>query len=138
MSQNATAQVAMEYLIVFSMAFFMIIPLIIIFNTQTNNMEDDIEAAQLTKLTAELIDAAEEVYFLGTPSQKQLTINFPTSILNITIENNGIVVYVERGGEVYPVYQDTLVNLTGTLRNSPGQRYVKIVAQENEVLITDE
>lgn len=136
--RNATGQVAMEYLIVFTMAFFMTIPLIIIFSVQTNNMQSDIAGAQLNKMASELVDAAEKVYFLGSPSQKVIEVTFPTGIDNITIESNSLVFYMRGENYDYVHYEDTLVNLTGSLRSDSGVRPVKVVALGDEVQITDE
>ncbi|MBN1175431.1 hypothetical protein JXA48_02190 [Candidatus Woesearchaeota archaeon] len=135
--RSSSGQVAMEYLIVFLMAFFMTMPLIIIFYTQSNNFEDDISVAQANKLTSELIDAAEEVYFLGSPSQKTVDVTFPNGLQEITIESNSLILNMTSKGDDYLVYGDTLVNLTGILRTSPGRRPVKVVATGTGVQITD-
>lgn len=136
--RDATGQVAMEYLIVFTMAFFMTIPLIIIFAVQSNNMQSDIAGAQLNKLAVEIVNAAEEVYFLGSPSQKTLTVMFPNGINSVTIESNSLVFNMSGENYDYMHYEDTLVNLTGSLRADSGSREVKIIALGDEVRITDE
>lgn len=128
----------MEYLIVFSMAFLMTIPLIILFSVQTNNMKSDISNAQLSKLTSKIMDASEEVYYLGPPSKKVLEISFPNKIKNITIEPHALSIYVWRDKSVYSFYEDTLLNLTGSLRNSPGTRTVSVIATNSGVEISDE
>ena len=136
--RNATGQVAMEYLIVFSMAFFMTIPLIVIFAVQTNNMQSDIAGAQLNKMSAELVDAAERVYYLGSPSQEVIEVTFPKGIESITVEPNSLVFNMRAEGYDYVHYEDTAINLTGSLRPDSGVRPVKIIALGDEVQITDE
>lgn len=134
---DSTGQVAMEYLIVFTMAFFMTIPLIIIFSVQTNNMQSDIAGAQLNKMASEIIDAAEEVYYLGSPSQKTLEVTFPRGLRDVVVEPNSLVFYMWGESYNYTHYEDTLVNLTGSLRSSTGVRPVKVIATSTGVMITD-
>ncbi len=75
----------MEYLVIFSITFVLIIPLIIIFVAQTQNMQEDITNAQLDKISSEIHDAALEVLFMGPPSQKTIRVSFPAGIQSIDL-----------------------------------------------------
>ncbi len=78
-------QVSMEYLIVMGFIFMMIIPLVVIFMQENDNMERDIAIASASKISKELIDAAEEIYYKGPPSKTTIKVNFPKRIINVTI-----------------------------------------------------
>ena len=127
-------QVAMEYLIVFAMAFVMLIPLVLIFATQSENIKSDITAAQLEKLSSELADAAQEVYYMGTPAQKTVQIVFPDRIRGITIQNRLILIDVAGSDYEYQFVKETTINLTGSLGTFSGPHFVVIKATDNGVV----
>ena len=132
------AQVAMEYVMVFGVAFFLTLPLIILFFAQTQNMESDIAGAQLLKASREIMDAVEEVYFMGEPAQKTIVVTFPDTISSVSVDQHSIHYVIEAGGQERDHYTDTLVNLTGSLKTHGGMHTVRIRAQGGTVDVTDD
>ena len=59
------AQISMEYLIIFAVAFSMTIPLVIIYARQTGNIQADVTQAQMYKVASKISDYAEQVYYMG-------------------------------------------------------------------------
>ncbi|MGM5481395.1 MAG: hypothetical protein ACQESE_03210 [Nanobdellota archaeon] len=134
---SARGQIAMEYLIIFSITFFMIIPLILIFITQTSTLESNIVNAQLEKLSNEIIDTSKEVYYLGEPSQKTIRVTFPDQIQSVAITDYGLVFTVNNDGTIYEFTKESTLNLTGSIQSFEGVHVMKIKAQEENVLIVD-
>ena len=62
------AQAAMEYLLVGSLITLIIIPTIYVFYSYSKSSNKEIEQSQLNKVGTDMVDVAEQVYFLGEPS----------------------------------------------------------------------
>lgn len=130
-------QVSLEYLVIFSISFVLIIPLIIIFVTQTQNMQEDITNAQLDKLSSEIHDAALEVYFMGPPAQKTIRVSFPAGIQAIELESYGMVFHMQVTELEYEFIKETDVNLTGTLKTFEGTHIIIVRSEGTHVDIQD-
>jgi uncharacterized protein (UPF0333 family) len=131
------AQVSMEYLIVFAIAFAMTLPLIVIYGKQTGNIQADVTQAQIYKAASKISDYAEQVYYMGEPSQRTLEITFPAGINNVIINGNLITFSVTTTDLTYDVVKETAANLTGNIKNFEGKHVLTFRAESNFVNITD-
>jgi len=131
------AQVSMEYLIIFSIAFMMILPLIIIYSRQTNNVQADVAQIQVYKVASKISDYSEQVFYMGEPSQRTLYIQFPAGINSVTLKGNLITFNVTTTDLTYLVVKETSANVTGTIRSFPGEHVLILKAQANIVNITE-
>ena len=127
------SQVSMEYLVIFSIAVAMSLPLVIIFVTQTDNIKADIAQSEIQKAAFKIVDYAETVYFIGYPSQKTLIIEFPVGINSVTFDSytntsgyvyHSLSINATTGNHNYLITQDTVANITGSIR--PHQRHIGI------------
>lgn len=134
---SSKAQVSMEYLIIFSIAFMMTLPLIVIYAKQTNNFQADVTQVQIYKLASKISDYSEQVYYMGEPSQRTLNIQFPKGINSVTLNENMIIFNVTTSGLTYDVTKETTANVTGEINNFPGVHIIKFKAENNIVNITD-
>lgn len=137
MKKVRRGQVAMEYLIIFSVAFFMTIPLIVIFASQTNNLQSDIANAQLDKAATQIIDAAEEVYFMGAPAQKTIRVTFPAGITSADVLQHGLLFNMTSATYTYEYLKETAINLTGSIGKFEGPHIIVVRAQEDSVLLNE-
>ena len=131
------AQVSMEYLAIFTIAFMMTIPLVIIYIAQTQNIRADVTNAEAQKIASEIIDGVEEVYYMGAPSQKTLRLDFPEGIKEVHVERNALVFEVVTAELDYNITKDTNANMTGSIGRFSGLHIITFTAQEDEVLISD-
>lgn len=134
---NSRAQVSMEYLIIFGIAFAMTIPLIIIYARQTGNMQADVTQMQIYKAASKISDYAEQVYYMGEPSQRTLYINFPAGINEVRLNGTMIIFNVTTTDLSYQVVKETAANVTGNIKSFEGQHILTFIAQTNVVSITD-
>ena len=130
-------QVAMEYLMIFGLTIALTLPLLIIYVTQTQNMQADITAAQLDKLSFEIASAAKEVYYMGEPAQKTIYITFPANIQSVTIDGKLMIFEIDSAERDYNFYKDVPMNLTGSLRSYEGVHTVVVKAEGAVVNIAD-
>lgn len=131
------AQVAMEYLGIFSLTFFMTLVLIIIFTTQANNIQTDITNAQIDRVANEIGDAVNEVYFMGEPAQKTIRLQFPDGIQTIEVQTRQIIFNISTADLTYQYVKEVETNITGSLQTFEGTHAVVVKAQGNQVVISD-
>lgn len=129
----------MEYLAVIGISMFLIIPMIVAFYHQTTTLEDDIHAAQIEEISLELIEAAEEAYYLGPPTQQKLTLNFPPGVTGVAIHPQSVeFTYTTMNGQsTYIATTDIPVNLTGNLSTHQGRHDVRVEARQHTVKVKD-
>lgn len=127
----------MEYLAVFSVAFLMIMPMIVIYMTQSNNLKQKVVNAQVEKASSTIIDTAEEVHYMGPPTQKTIRVSFPAGITGIDIYQTVLRFNVSLGETQYSIVKEAVTNLTGSLRKEPGPHKLVIKAEETGINIED-
>ncbi|MCC7574592.1 hypothetical protein KO361_03290 [Candidatus Woesearchaeota archaeon] len=130
-------QVSIEYLAIFSVAALMIIPLVIIFASQTNNIEADIAYAQTENALSRIIDSAEEIYFQGPPAKKTLRVQFPKGVDEVIIEPNAVIFVLKTIDGTFEIRKDTSAVLEGTLKSFQGSHLITFQSFENAVYIED-
>jgi hypothetical protein len=132
------SQVSIEYLAIFSIALFMTMPLLVIYFTQTENVQTDIAAAEIEKASSKVIDAAEAVYYMGEPAQKTITVRFPKSVYKVTVAGHNLTFNVSSTERrFYVVEKETIANLNGSIRNFEGPHIITFTAKADIVQITD-
>jgi uncharacterized protein (UPF0333 family) len=138
MGRGKKGQVALEYLMIFSLSVAMTIPLIILFITQSSYLQADISQSQIEKISFELESAAKEVYFLGEPSQKTVELVFPQGIQSVTVESRALVFNVSLAGEFFNIYTDFPMNITGSIRSGDGLHVIAVQATSTGVQFTEQ
>ena len=130
-------QVSIEYLAIFSISALMIIPLVIIFATQTSTIEADISYAQMENAMSRIIDSAEEIYFQGPPAKKTLRVQFPKGIKEISFEEKAIIVTMETIDGNFEIRRETAANIEGQIKTFPGSHILQFESFEDIVYIQD-
>ena len=84
-------QVSIEFLIIVGIAMLMIIPLTLVYFKQSETLNTDIAGTQADKIASEIRDAADEVYYLGPPSKKTITVYMPQEVTAISFYESSII-----------------------------------------------
>ena len=134
---NTQAQISIEFLIVVGIAFLMTIPLILIFYQQSANLNTEITSSQVDKVASEIRDAADEVYYLGSPSKKTVSIYMPEGVQSVSVVNDKIIFFVDSAEGDYEVVKWTVANLTGSIESHRGIHHVSVEAYDTYVDIND-
>jgi len=134
---KSKAQISLEFLIVVGFAFLLTIPLVIIFYKQSENINIALTASQLDKVVSEIRDAADEVYYLGSPSKKTVTVYLPKGVQSISVTANKIVFVVDSPSGDYELVKWSAANLTGSIQTYHGIHHVRVEAFDTYVSITD-
>ena len=135
--KHSRAQVSVEYLIIFGIAFMMTLPLIVIYARQTNNFQADVSQIQIYTIESKISDYAEQVYYMGEPSQRTLYVDFPKGINGVTLSEHLIIFNVTTADLNYDVVKETTANITGSIGHFPGEHIIIFTAQSTAVNVTE-
>ena len=137
MKRGGRAQISMEFLIIVGFAMLMTFPLIIIFYQQSESINIDVVSGQADKIASEIRDAADEVYYLGSPSKKTLIIYLPQEIIGISVSNNNIILDVDSANGDYQIVKSTVGNLSVSIAVFNGIHHISVEAYDSYVLISE-
>ena len=131
------AQISLEYLMVMGFAMLIIIPVILVFFLQTEDIHDNVNLNQARRISRKIVNAAHSVYYVGEPSQTLIEVVMPEKINSINISGRELIFEIETQGGLTDIYEIADMNLTGSLSTDSGRRTVKVEALSNSVRITD-
>ena len=130
------AQVSSEYLIIVGFVVGITIPLMLVYFTFTNDINDQIVATQVDQIARSIVDAADTVYYLGEPSQTSLRVYLPVNIDDAFLNNKALIYKVKSKAGVSDIAYVSAANLTGSLPVSAGVHVVTVKAEENGVVVS--
>lgn len=142
------AQAAIEYLLVGAMVTLIILPTMYIFYAYSQRSNEEIRQSQLSKVGTDIVDVAEQVYYLGEPSKVTIDEVMPEGVIGIEIwENQELVFFLKDGSEIsfrskvnITTNQHCIGRCYGTFTerfHSPGLKSIIIEAKEDHVFIRE-
>ena len=131
------AQIAFEYLFIVGFAFILLIPVIILYFSQSVGIEDEVIGAQGQKVMNELVAAIDSVHFLGPPSKRTLKLRFPKRIDAVNIQDNILVFVIQGPGGTYDLTGVAAANITGTIGTFSGVHIITVTALDNSVNVSE-
>ncbi len=82
---NKRVQASIEYIIVFSLAFIVLLPMIYMFQGYSTKSSEQIVTSNIAVIGNDIVNAAESVYYMGSDSRLTLDETMPEGIKNITL-----------------------------------------------------
>lgn len=122
------SQASSEYLIIVGFVVGITIPLMLVYFTFANDVNDQIVASQLDQIAKSIVDAADTVYFLGEPSQTTMKVYLPANIKEVRIINKVVDYKIKTKAGVSDIAYISSANLTGTLPISSGVHFITVKA----------
>jgi len=129
-------QISVEYLMVIGFVAVITIPLVIIYYTYTADSSDEIITSQINQIARKIVDAAESVYFLGSPSQTTLKVYIPSQIAGASLGNKEVLFNISTRSGISEIVQVSSVDITGSLPTSQGAYTITLKARENDVEVS--
>jgi uncharacterized protein (UPF0333 family) len=132
-------QVSIEFLFVVGFAFLITAGLAYLFLVQSESINSGISSSQIDKVASEIRDAADQVYYLGPPSKKTLTLYFPDSIDSVAFYGNSIIFNVTGSHGHYEVVKWAASNysITSSILSGSGIHHVSVEARTYDILVTE-
>ncbi|MBT3464877.1 hypothetical protein HOD20_02825 [archaeon] len=130
-------QISVEFIVIYGFVLLMMIPLTIIFYTQSGDTKDVLYNNQLHNIGTRVIDKAESIYYYGQPSKTTIKAYFPENIENITIKNREFIFKFRNSkNTLNEIILTSLVNISGSVSNNQGIHYIIIESQGDYVKIS--
>ncbi len=129
-------QASIEYVLIFGFALMMLMPLIVIYSTQEESIRDDVNIVQARNIVNSVVDNAQKVYFIGSPSKTTINVRMPNNIEDIEITEEMVLLRVRTSDTTIEVFKYSDVNLTGDIESFPGLRKIEIKAYDGFVNIS--
>lgn len=130
------SQVSVEYLLIIGFVAVITVPLIILYYRYTSDSSDEIIASQLSQIANKIADAAESVYFLGSPSQTTIKVYIPGQIAGASVDNKEVLFNITTRSGISQIIQVSSVKLTGNLPIERGAYSITIKARDTDVEIS--
>ena len=131
------AQTSMEYMIIVGFVAAITIPLIIIFNSHSTEMNENIIANQVDNIASKIVDSAESVYYLGESSKVTFRVQMPKKINTITIGDNEVVFYVKKLAGVDEVVKYCPVPINGSISSQAGIHDIVVESKGDYVWVSN-
>ena len=129
-------QISVEYLLIIGFVAVITVPLIILYYTYTSDSSDEIITSQIDQIARKIVDSAESVYFLGSPSQTTVKVYIPNQIKGASLDNKEVLFNVSTRTGVSEIVQVSSVDMIGNLPITQGLYTIIIKARETDVEIT--
>ncbi|MBI4739558.1 hypothetical protein HY772_08540 [Candidatus Woesearchaeota archaeon] len=131
-------QAASEYLIVMGIVMFLVITTFLVFFQYNQQNQTNIASAQADSLAKKLVDAAEEVYYLGKPSRNTVQVYMPSNVAVVNITSKELNIRIKTIGGISDVEQSSKVPLNGSISPTAGTKYIELTAADNYVCIVEQ
>ena len=132
------AQFSIEYMVMMGFALLLLLPTILLFATEKENIKSDIAASQATQIARKIADKAEEIYYQGAPSRTTLKVYMPRGVESITFSNREVVISFRTSANVLSdIVEVTPVNITGSISPASGIHYIEIKSEGDYILVSE-
>ena len=130
------SQISVEYLMVMGFVVLLTVPLIIIYYNFTSDSSYEIITSQVFQIATKIVDAAESVYFLGSPSQTTIKVYIPAQIAGASLDNKEVLFNITTRSGNSEIVQVSSVDLTGELPITQGLHTITLKARGTDVKIS--
>lgn len=135
--KSKRGQISTEYLIVVGFVVFLVLGILGVAFFYTSVTNDQIKVSQVSNFANKIISSAESVFYAGEPSKLTLTGYLPIGVSNFEIMPNEIVVSISTSSGVTTMSFTSNVPLSGNISSSEGVKRIEVLAQQDEVLISE-
>lgn len=134
--KSLKSQMSMEYVAIVGFSVVILLVIFIVAGAYSRQTQDNIAMAQIDRLAKNIVDNAESVYYIGSPSKITLKINIPERVEDIVISDYEVLFKVRTQSGITDIHYSSSVNLSGSISLSPGLKHIQIEAKEGYVWIT--
>ncbi|MEM7825093.1 MAG: hypothetical protein QXO27_03930 [Candidatus Aenigmatarchaeota archaeon] len=130
------AQVAIEYITIISIAFIILLPLILYVNDLLSDYNDDTRISLAKNTVKKLGENIDWVYAQGQPAKVSIQIYIPDGITEISLNNKTILFKIKTSAGISDIFYETVPFLNGSVPTTEGYYWVSLVSYENYVNIS--
>lgn len=135
MRRKSRAQVALEYMMIFSFVLAALIPLIVLFYHRSSDIAIQVTSRQAQTVGQALVDRAESVYYLGEPSKATIRVYMPEGVEKVNLTNKAVVFTIRSPAGLSEIVIPTVVNLSGSVKKSAGIHFLTVESKGTYVQV---
>lgn len=135
MKKNKRGQIGIEYLIIMGFILLTVLGLMALGFSYMGNIQDGIVMSQVSSLAEKIITTSEKVFYEGEPSKATIGVYIPKEVTEIQIIENSLLISTSTNTGLTKIAYSSNVPIKGNI-DVDGSRKIQIVAQENEINIT--
>lgn len=129
-------QVAIEYLIIISVALIILIPLALYVNQSLMDYRDNTKISKAWTAVKKLGESADWVISQGPPAKLTLKIYIPDDVEQISLDSKTFIFKVRTSAGISDVFYTTVSELDGSIPTKSGYYYVSLTAFSNYVNVS--
>lgn len=129
-------QTALEYFIIVSVAFLILLPLVIYANELIISYNDETRISLAENAVKKIGENADWVYSQGQPAKRTFELYMPGSIDQVSLENSTVLIRVKTSAGTSDIYYTAISPLDGSLPSSKGYYKMSLTAYQNFVNIS--
>lgn len=131
------SQISLEYVAIVGFTVVLLIFIFIISLSYSRETQDSIALSQVDRIAKNIVDNAESVYYMGSPSRITIKSNIPNRVETISISAKEITFTVRTQNGRTDIHYASAVNLSGSISLSEGLKYIVLEAKEGYVWVTN-
>jgi len=116
---------------------FVIISILGVAFIYSGSIKDRIKVTQVNNCANKVISSAESIFYTGFPSRTVIDCYLPENLLDIEILENRLFVSVQTSTGIVKTGFSSDVPITGDITSGSGIKRIRVIAQENNVLLSD-
>lgn len=129
-------QTALEYFIIVSVAFLILLPLVIYANELIINYNDETRISLAENAVKKIGENSDWVYSQGQPAMRTFPVYMPGGIEHVSLESSTVLIRVRTTAGTQDSYYNTISPLNGSLPSSEGYYMVSLTAYQNFVNVS--
>lgn len=134
--KNKRGQIGIEYLLIMGFIMFSVIGLLGVGLNYMGNIKSSIITSQTSSFAEQVITTSEKVFYEGEPSKATITVYIPEEVKKVQIVEDSLLIDVQTSLGISRKAYYSNVPINGSIDPISGSRRIQIVAQENEVIIS--
>lgn len=133
---SVKGQVAVEYMIIISIAFAILLPFIVYANQLLHNYREDTKISLAKNSVKKLGENIDWVYSQGEPAKLSIEVYIPKDVIEISLVNNTISFKIRTSSGTTDIHYKTIAPLNGSLPVNAGNYIISLTAFAGHVNIS--
>jgi hypothetical protein len=129
-------QVAVEYMIIVSVALTILLPLSLYINQSLMGYRDDTKISRAWTTVKKIGESVDWVYSQGPPAKLTIEIYIPDDVEEISFENKTVLFKIRTSSGISDAFYQTVPELKGSLSEKSGYYFVSLTAFPNYVNVS--
>jgi len=132
-------QASMEYLLVAGIAFVIIVPMMFLLYDYIIGVSSEARSSRVSKIATDIVNAAEQVYYLGEPSKATIRVDLPQGVWDANVSEDTTLSFFlgdyQDSEEIVTFSRVRLKSYLTRLDLSQGRHDYHVEAEKDDVMI---